>query len=177
MTDATPCSVNDAVHSIRPAQASDLNTILAIVAETVAQMRLEGSDQWDERYPDRDRFQQDLDNAALYVADRQGEVLGFVVVDQEEPEEYAALPWSQGDCLVLHRSAIALSRRRQGLASKLEAFVCELARSRGIPLLKTDTYSANVGMQAFFEKCHYRKVGEMRFHDRARPFYCYEKAL
>lgn len=174
---AIPSALAPTDCEIRLAQLADLDAVLAIVAETVVQMKAEGSDQWDAAYPDRDRFQQDVGNTSLYVADFQGEVVGFVVADQEQPEEYAPLPWSPGECLVLHRSAIALSHRRQGLASMLEAFVCGLARSQGIDLLKTDTYSANAGMQAFFEKLGYRKVGEMALHDKARPFYCYEKAL
>jgi ribosomal protein S18 acetylase RimI-like enzyme len=169
--------MTDSTIAIRSAQTADLEAVLRIVGEVVVQMRSQGSDQWDETYPDGDRFQQDLTQGSLYVAMRQGEVVGFAVVDQVQPPEYASLKWSQDEALLLHRFAIAPACHRQGIASKLEAFICDLARTRGLNAIKTDTYSANEPMQALFEVLGYCKVGEMQFQGKARSFYCYEKLL
>lgn len=163
---------------IREARVEDLGAVRAIVREVVGEMSAEGNFQWDETYPDEARFLRDIENAALYVVEEEGEVLGFAAADGDEPEGYRGLPWSySGEALVIHRLAVARRSRSLGLASRLEAFLCVLAQERGMGLVKVDTYSTNLGMQAFLSKKGYRKVGEMTFRGKPLPFFCYEKRV
>jgi ribosomal protein S18 acetylase RimI-like enzyme len=164
--------------TIRQATADDLDAVKAIVRDVVQEMGASGNFQWDDAYPDEARFRLDLDNGALYVADDEGGVAGFAAVDEDEPDGYGGVPWrGEGGALVLHRLAVAPQRRGQGVASRLEAFVCALALSRGIRHLKSDTYSTNLAMQAFFVGAGYRKVGEMAYRGKPLPFFCFEKVL
>ncbi len=165
----------DELH-IRIATRDDLDAVMDIVAQTVAQMRRDGNDQWDESYPTREVFAADVDAGALWVVESAGGVVGFVVADEEEPGGYADLPFS-GEALVIHRFAVDTSRRRAGVASRLESHVCALARERGLDWVEVDTHSTNAGMQAFLEGRGFRKVGEMIFFGKDRPFCCYEKHL
>ena len=164
--------------TIRQAESGDLGRVGEIVREVVREMGAGGNPQWNASYPDEARFQRDIDSGALYVAEENGEILGFAAMDRDEPEGYHALPWSAGrDSVVIHRLAVARQSRSLGVASRLEAFLCDLAREQGVGQIKVDTHSTNAGMQAFLTRQGYRKVGETEFSGRPLPFICYEKLL
>jgi ribosomal protein S18 acetylase RimI-like enzyme len=164
--------------TIRRATVEDLDAVMAIVGETVEDMAAYGNDQWDTTYPNDARFLQDIANETLFVAEDNGVVLGFMTVDQDEPDGYRGLPWrSDEPCLVVHRFAVARRSRNQGVATFLEAAVCRMAQERQIGLIKVDTHSSNTGMQSFLQKKGYLPVGEMEFHGKDRPFFCYDKVV
>ena len=177
----------------------EIDAVLRIVRQTVAEMKTYGNDQWDEHYPLRDRFVEDVANQALYVvqdevfqninASMNGpglgksgleptSIMGFIVVDREEPEGYELMQWrSDRPCLVVHRLAVSAEYRQRGVASAMEAFACELARDQAIPYLKVDTHSTNQRMQQFLERKGYVNTGEMMAMGKNKPFYCYDKLL
>ena len=170
--------------NIVPATSTDIDAVLTIVQQTIAEMKTYGNDQWDETYPLRDRFLQDLNNQSLYVAkdpesqNNGSTPMGFIVIDDEEPDGYDTIDWrSDRPFFVLHRFAVSIHHRNQGVASALEAFACQLAHNQAIPYLKVDTYSPNQRMQQFLERKGYVKTGEMRTRDKDKPFYCYDKLL
>lgn len=173
----------------------EIDAVLCIVRQTVAEMKTYGNDQWDESYPLKDRFEQDVANQALYVVQDTGfqkmnvpglgtgkleptSVMGFIVVDREEPEGYERMQWrSDRPCLVVHRLAVSADYRQRGVASAMEAFACELARAQSITYLKVDTHSTNQRMQQFLDRKGYAKTGEMMAMGKDKPFYCYDKLL
>jgi GNAT superfamily N-acetyltransferase len=164
--------------TIRQAVIEDLGQVQEIVCEVVREMGASGNPQWNAAYPDEARFRRDIENGALYVAEENRVVLGFAVMDHDEPEGYRALPWSASpDAVILHRLAVAQQSRSLGVASRLEAFLCDLAQTQGIRHIKVDTHSTNTGMQAFLTRKGYRKVGETEFPGRPLSFFCYEKLL
>lgn len=164
--------------TIRSAVPEDLDAIMAIVAETVAEMQAYGNEQWNTDYPDRDRFSQDITDQSLYVATEGKEVCGFITVDETEPDEYSGQPWRiYAPCKVIHRFAIAPNRQGQGWASRLETYAVGLARESWFHYLKTDTHSTNLKMQQFLEQKGYKRAGTLRLPGRSQDFYCYDKIL
>lgn len=166
--------------TIRLATTSDLTAIMQIVGEVVSDMASYGNLQWSDTYPDKSRFLTDIDNNALYVAEIDGKVMGFVAIDQEQTKEYQLLTWSdEGDAFVIHRLAVSRDSRNLGVASHLEKFACQMALEHGVHQIRLDTYSTNAGMQTFLEKKGYRKVGEISFSAMPKllPFVCFEKLL
>lgn len=162
---------------IRPATPHDLPAVMRIVAETVAEMKTLGNDQWDESYPLLDRFQTDLDNNALHVAEQNNEVIGFIVLDQDQPPEYAPLNWRGKKPFVVHRLAISATCRSKGTATSLIDHASALARSLHKKSLRVDTHSTNLPMQKFLSNRGFTKIGEMDYHGKSRPYFCYEKVL
>lgn len=164
--------------TIRSAVPEDLDAIMAIVAETVADMQDYGNEQWNTDYPDRDRFSQDITNQSLFIATDGDELCGFIAVDDVEPTEYNGQPWRiHTPCKVIHRLAVANNRRGQGWASLLETYAVGLARESWIHYLKTDTHSTNLEMQKFLEHKGYARAGTMRLPERSQDYYCYDKIL
>lgn len=163
---------------IRLAALEDLPSIMAIVRDTVGVMIEEGSTQWDENYPTPAHFTSDIAAGSLSVYEREGEVVGFVCLNTEEPASYKDLSWPvEGPALVLHRIAISVAARRQGVGSSLMEFAEQLARDNGAVALRCDTYSLNPNMNRMFTKRGYIFVGEMHQRGRPLPFNVYVKAL
>ena len=163
---------------IRKAAFEDIEGIMEIIKATVAEMREYNNTQWDENYPSSKDFINDIKKEDLYVAERNGEMVGFVCINKIEPVEYTGLNWAlQEPCMVVHRMAVNKSFRRIGIGSELMDFADNFAKANNIRYLKTDTYSINTKMNALFEKCGYTFVGEMSFLGKEKPFNCYEKIL
>lgn len=163
---------------IRLAQLSDLEKMMAIITAVIGEMRQAGNDQWDEHYPLRSDFLNDLETGNLYVTELNGELTGFVCINDQQPEAYQDAGWSACDkSLVIHRMAVNPAYRNRGVASMLMTFAEELGRSKGVTYLRSDTYSQNAKMNALFRKMNYRFTGEIRFFKKPHPFHCYEKAL
>ncbi len=164
--------------NIRNGVTEDIDSIMSIVDRVVAEMAAYGNFQWTSEYPTAERFRQDIQNRSLFVAAKNRAVLGFIVVDQIEPPEYASVAWNRdGPASVIHRFAVQGGARRHGIASSLEAHACELARQSGTRYLRTDTNSSNQAMQGFLKSRNYRYTGDVFFAKCANAFYCYDKAL
>jgi len=163
---------------IRKAVLEDLKAISKIIKETIVEMHSYNNYQWDESYPKEKDFINDIENGDLFVAERDGILVGFVCVNKIEPIEYDGLNWSLNEAvMVVHRMAVNPSSRRSGIGTELMNFADELALKNNIRYLKTDTYSINTKMNGLFIRCGYKLVGEMSFLGKEKPFYCYEKVL
>lgn len=163
---------------MRKAVMEDTKGIMEIIKETISEMRTYNNIQWDESYPQEKDFMNDFHRGDLYVAEREGKLVGFVCINKVEPVEYDELKWPLNeDCMVVHRMAVNPNYRRSGIGTELMKFADELALANNIRYLKTDTYSINTKMNLLFTKCGYDLVGEMSFLGKEKPFYCYGKIL
>lgn len=163
---------------IRKAIIKDLNAIMVIIKDTIIEMHSYSNNQWDKNYPQEKDFINDIENENLFVSVTNGKVVGLACINKEEPIEYNGLNWRKnGEAMVIHRMAVDINSRRQGIGMELMNFADELAIKNSITHLKTDTFSLNIKMQCLFKKCGYNFVGEMNFKGKALPFYSYEKIL
>ena len=164
---------------IRLAKMSDLEQIMAVVKESVAMMLAQSNDQWNEQYPIWDDFAKDISAESLYAAERDGMIMGFICLNQEDGENYHLVDWARAETkgLVVHRMAVNPKFRRQGIGEALFAFAEMKARQLGLDYMKTDTYYCNQPMQALLTKMGYVKRGEVYFSVRDGAFFCYDKML
>ncbi|MBD1383535.1 GNAT family N-acetyltransferase [Metabacillus arenae] len=164
---------------IRQAAEQDLKRINEMVMKTVAIMKSEGNDQWDETYPKMDQFRTDLRNGTLYVKQENDDVIGSITMDQNFPKEYDGIQWTSKFALsfTFHRLVVDPEARKSGMASELIEFTEKEAASKGARFMKIDTYSLNEKAQKLLVRNGYVKVGEMSFHGKENHFYCYEKRI
>ncbi|MEG1720924.1 MAG: GNAT family N-acetyltransferase [Pseudoflavonifractor sp.] len=167
---------------IRLAEPRDLDEIWCLAQRAVADMQARGNPQWDDFYPTRAHYEQDLNRGELYLsAAENGRILGAVCMNTDQAPEYAPLPWRiSAPALVLHRMAVDPGVMRQGIGRGFFLFGEEYAAGQGIPALHVDTYAENDRMQALFLKLGYAPVGEVHFARtlaRPLPYLCFEKVL
>lgn len=163
---------------IRLAKEADIDSIMIIVKQTIEDMQIYGNEQWDYQYPTTVNFAKDIANGTLYVVEEEKQVVGFMCIDDYEPEEYDNLNWHRNDnCMVIHRMAIHMEVRKKGIATQLVNHGMAVAKEKGARLIKTDTNSRNPKMKAFFEKYGFNFVGEIAFMGKESLFHCYELQL
>ena len=56
-------------------------------------MKLMGLDQWDEIYPTRQTFVEDIQDRALYIGEAERETLGCVTLSGHQEPEYETVSW------------------------------------------------------------------------------------
>lgn len=163
---------------IRKAVLMDLDIITKILKDTLAEMHSYNNYQWDENYPNKQDFINDINEGSLYVYEDNCLVVGFLCINIKEPVEYKGLNWSLNEgAYILHRLAVDINHRKEKVGFKLMQFAEDLAINNKIFYLKTDTYSLNTKAQRLIECCGYEYVGTMEFLNKEKPFYCYEKKL
>lgn len=163
---------------IRKATEIDIQKIMEIISVTIKEMKTYNNTQWDESYPQAINFSKDIDAGDLYVDELNDEIRGFVCINCIEPAEYDHIDWqSLEKAMIVHRMAVNLKFRNQGVGLSLLKFSEELALENGVSYLKTDTYSINDKMNSLFKKFGFQLAGEMEFLGKEKPFYCYDKII
>lgn len=163
---------------IRKGKKDDIPAVMNMVRDTVRIMKEENNDQWDETYPTASIFETDIQNGSLFVLEEEGQVIGSITVDQNQPAEYKPIPWRKEDVsFIFHRLVVNPQSRGKGEATKLIHYAEQYAIANQVPYMRIDTYSLNKKAQKLFEKNGYIKVGEMPYHGKTSPYFCYDKLL
>ncbi|MBI2955676.1 MAG: GNAT family N-acetyltransferase [Acidobacteria bacterium] len=92
-----------------------------------------------------------LPGAQLWVADEEGELLGFVIVRRVGRE--------RGHVITLD---VAQSRRRQRIGTRLLATAEDWLRAHGVRRVRLETAVDNAAALAFWQKSGYETTGQLR---------------
>jgi GNAT superfamily N-acetyltransferase len=162
----------------RQAIPSEIPQIWAILQQAIARRKQDGSDQWQDGYPNPDIIQNDIDKNAGFVLTEGDIIIGYsaVLINDEPAYENIKGNWlTKDDFIVVHRIAISESHLGKGLAKKLLGFIEDFAISNDIYSVKADTNFDNFAMMTIFEKLGYNYCGEVHFRGSARK--AYEKVI
>ncbi len=163
---------------IRKANLNDVDAIMDIIKQIIVEMKESNNTQWDENYPKAENFEKDIEEGCLYVDEFEDDLIGFICVNDFEPEEYKNIDWiSDEKALILHRMGVNPKYRRKGKAKNLIKYAENLAMDNDIMYLKTDTNSMNIKMYNLFKTCGFRFAGQMEFMGKPDVFYCYDLKL
>ncbi len=164
----------------RLAEEGDLDEICALVQAAVAEMERRGIFQWDEIYPAREDFLNDIKSRSLFIGQTEFQstkrIAVIYVLNKECDEEYKTAAWTiQGDWRVLHRICVHPDFQNQGIAKMTLAHIEQKARDLGAASIRLDVFSQNPFSQRLYERAGYRKTGEANW--RKGLFYLMEKDL
>ncbi|MEZ7504512.1 N-acetyltransferase family protein [Flavobacterium sp. Arc2] len=165
-------------HHFRKATTSEIPQIWGILQKAIARRKEDGSNQWQDGYPNPDVIENDIDKNAGYVLTEGDSILGYCALLINDEPEYQKIEgkWlTNDDFVVFHRVAISEKHLGKGLAKKLMNLIADFAISNNIYSLKADTNYDNFAMMAIFEKLGYSYCGEVYF--RGSPRKAYEKVL
>lgn len=165
-------------YKFRKAEHADLSSIWEILQQAIIRRKQDGSDQWQDGYPNPEVVKKDIDHGAGFVLVDEDTVVGYCAVLINDEPAYANIQgeWlTKGDFAAIHRVAILESHLGQGLAEKIMIGVEEYAINNQIYSIKADTNFDNVAMMKIFEKLGYVYCGEVYF--RNNPRRAYEKLL
>lgn len=164
--------------TFRKATPEDAGKIWEILQQAILKRKNEGSNQWQDGYPNPTVVANDIDNGYGFVLDNGEDIAGYCAILINDEPAYDAIEgkWlTDGDFIVYHRVAIAEHYLGKGLARQMLRHIEEFALANNIYSVKADTNFDNNSMLALFEKTGYVYCGEVYF--RGAPRKAYEKVL
>ena len=166
---------------IRIATINDIDTIWNLLEKGIEKRKEEGSNQWQDGYPNRDVVVNDINNEyGLMVENESNEIVGYLamIADIEPAYEEIKGEWlsPKGEkYVVFHRLIVDQNNPIKGLATWILKEVEQLVFNKGIKSIKVDTNFDNVGMLRVFEKLGYQQCGKVYFRGSERL--AFEKIL
>src|SRR5690606_24348510 len=149
-----------------------------ILQQAVLRRKLEGSQQWQDGYPNPEVIKKDIERGAGYVLTDGDTIIGYSAVIFNHEPAYAAIKgkWlTNGDFIAVHRIAVAYTFLGRGLSETIFKFIEEISLKHGVYSIKADTNFDNAAMLRIFEKSGYTYCGEVHFRGSARM--AFEKVL
>ncbi len=163
--------------AVRIAEKADIKKILSITSACAKDMVSKGIFQWNDQYPNKEAFENDLKNNWLYVITNNQNTVGSISITPEMDEEYNSIKWltSNNKNLYIHRLAVHPEMQRKGYAQKLMNFAEGYAKKNNYISIRLDTFSKNFRNQRFYEQRGYQRLENVYFPQQSQdPFYCYE---
>lgn len=165
---------------IRKATFTDIDAVLTLTKACANHMINNNIFQWNENYPSRMAFENDVERNELSVLIEENEVVGCVVISTHMDEEYHPINWmtSNEKNLYIHRLAVHPNHQGKGFAQQLMDYAENFAIENGFHSIRLDTFSKNHRNQKFYELRGYQRLGTIYFPKQSEyPFYCYERLL
>lgn len=165
---------------IRKAIPSEIDAILSITKACATKLISEGIYQWNEAYPSRTVFENDVFRDELFVIIAAEQLIGCIVITSEKDAEYDSINWltEDGNNFYIHRLAIHPEFQNLGYAKLAMDFAEAYAAALNGSSVRLDTFSKNIRNQRFYEARGYKRLGDIYFPKQSQfPFYCYELEL
>lgn len=165
-------------YSFRKATASEIPTIWDILQQAIIRRKEDGSDQWQDGYPNPDVIKKDVEAGQGFVLTDGEIIIGYSAILINDEPEYAKIigKWlSNDDFVVFHRVALSEDYLGKGLSKKILEFIEEFALSHNIYSIKADTNHDNIAMLKILEKLGYSYCGKVYFRGGERK--AFEKVL
>lgn len=161
---------------IRKATVLDLNSIMQITKACAKHMINQQIYQWNEHYPNRNAFKNDVQRGELYVYMQNNICMGCIVITTIKDVEYVPIDWLTKDKnIYIHRLAVHPKYQGKGIAQQMMTFAENYAKTNGYFSVRLDTFSQNKRNQKFYETRGYKRLGNIYFPKQSKhPFYCYE---
>lgn len=164
--------------TFRKAVIEDKNSIWNIIQQAIVRRKADGSNQWQDGYPNEQSIENDIVTDFGFVLVNEEKIIGYcaVIINYEPAYDAIEGKWlTNDDFVVIHRIAIDENYLGQGLSGKIIENVEKLAKKNNIFSVKVDTNFDNFAMMKIFEKRGYQYCGEVYFRGSARR--AYEKVL
>lgn len=164
--------------NLRKATLSEIPAIWEILQQAIEQRKQDGSEQWQNGYPNEQTVYDDISNG-----------YGYVLIDNKVVIAYAAIifgvepayndiigKWlTDGDYVVVHRVATSNAVKGKGVATQLFTMIEDLCIEEKVYSIKVDTNFDNVPIMRILDKLSYIYCGEI-FYSGA-PRRAYEKVI
>ncbi|CAM3470745.1 GNAT family N-acetyltransferase [Elizabethkingia occulta] len=162
----------------RQAEEKDKDIIWGILQQAIERRKNDGSNQWQDGYPNLQTVENDIAKGQGYVLTLNDEVITYaaLIFNDEPAYENIKGEWlTNGDFMVVHRVAVSDKAAGKGIVKKFFGTLDDFARSKKVYSIKVDTNFDNLAMLAILEKLGYAYCGEVVFRESARK--AFEKVL
>lgn len=166
---------------MRQAKPRELPLITLIYKRAIDEMLSRKIYQWDQIYPNARFLKKSMEKGELYVFTRKQDVVGSVVLNSVESDEWAFIPWKYSPpALVIHALAIDPSVQGQGLGSLALAWIERFASENKYRSIRLDLFPGNKAAQRLYSHNGYEYRGEVTFAIKPpghQVYHCLEKRI
>ena len=163
---------------LRKAQIPEAEIIWQILQQAIERRRKDGSNQWQDGYPNQEVVKTDISLGKGYVLEIDNAIAAYAaLVFNDEPAYNEIIgDWlTNDDFLVIHRVAVSNDFLGKGIAVLLFQKLEDFAMENQVFSIKVDTNFDNLAMLHILEKLDYQYCGEVYFRGSARK--AFEKVL
>jgi hypothetical protein len=165
-------------YQFRKAVIDEIPQIWEIIQQAIQRRKQDGSNQWQNGYPNPETIKNDIQKGSGFVLAAQKTVIAYSAVIINDEPAYSEIKgkWlTNGDFIVVHRVAISADHLGKGLIQKMFGHIEHYALSNHIRSIKVDTNFDNPAMLKILEKGGYTYCGEVYFGGSARK--AFEKVI
>lgn len=163
---------------LRKAQIPEAEIIWQILQQAIERRRKDGSNQWQDGYPNLEVVKTDISLGKGYVLEIDNAIAAYAALVFNDEPAYKEIigDWlTNDDFLVIHRVAVSDDFLGKGIAVLLFQKLEEFAMENQVFSIKVDTNFDNLAMLHILEKLDYQYCGEVYFRGSARK--AFEKVL
>ena len=163
---------------LRKAQIPEAEIIWQILQQAIERRRKDGSNQWQDGYPNLEVVKTDISLGKGYVLEIDNAIAAYAALVFNDEPAYKEIigDWlTNDDFLVIHRVAVSDDFLGKGIAVLLFQKLEEFAKENQAFSIKVDTNFDNLAMLHILEKLDYQYCGEVYFRGSARK--AFEKVL
>ncbi|MCR5342411.1 MAG: GNAT family N-acetyltransferase [Butyrivibrio sp.] len=170
----------------RLGRLEDVEEISRMVDSAKELMSSQGIEQWDEIYPAKEDFEDDIKKQTLYVAIDDGtsensdkltdsNLAAIYVISTESDDAYNNASWEYDNACIIHRLCVAPGQQNKGIGKKLLDKIEGQLVDMGFDSVRLDVFSENPFALRLYEKNGYEKRGHADW--RKGRFYLMEKKI
>ena len=139
----------------------DLDEICSLIKDAIAEMEKNGIYQWDDIYPTRSDFEEDIKKNNLYVVLDEDKLVAIYVISGECDEEYKNGKWQFDDqaAYILHRFCVSPKMQNRGLGKIVLNHVEQQIKDMGYQSVRLDTFTQNPFAQKLYRNNGYESRG------------------
>ena len=163
---------------LRKAQIPEAEIIWQILQQAIERRRKDGSNQWQDGYPNQEVVKTDISLGKGYVLEIDNAIAAYAALVFNDEPAYKEIigDWlTNDDFLVIHRVAVSNDFLGKGIAVLLSQKLEDFAMENQVFSIKVDTNFDNLAMLHILEKLDYQYCGEVYFRGSARK--AFEKVL
>jgi len=163
---------------LRKATFSESPVIWEILQQAIERRKQDGSEQWQNGYPNEQTVHDDIANGYAYVLVNNEEIVAYAAIIFGIEPAYKDINgrWlTNGDYVAVHRVATSNAVKGKGVATYIFKQIEELCLEKKVYSIKVDTNFDNFPMLKILDRLSYTYCGEIFFSGAPRK--AYEKVL
>ncbi len=139
----------------------DLDAICSLIQQAIDEMERHGIYQWDDIYPARKDFEEDIEKKTLYLASVEEKLAALYVISGECDEQYRNGQWKYDErsAFVLHRLCVSPFFQNQKIGKTVLQHIEEQVKDMGYNSIRLDTFTENPFAQKLYLHSGYESRG------------------
>ena len=161
----------------RAGRKEDIDKIMKLVSKAIIHMEKKGIYQWDENYPIKEDFLEDIEAKELYLLEENDTIVAIYTINQKWDGEYDKCTWhnkSKTAC-VIHRLCVLPAFQNKGIGKAVLNHIENQAKEMEYESVRLDVFSKNPYAIRLYENNSYEKRGNVFW--RKGEFYLMEKKI